>query len=123
MIVIDLPMRTYSKANAREHWRSRWRRGKQEKEAAYYATPKASVPCTVTFTRFGPQPLDDDNIRGAFKAVRDGVAMRLGVDDADPRVTWEYRQQRSRTHAVRIEIDEGRLVETPHDEQEAPPTE
>jgi len=49
-----------------------------------------------------------DNLRGALKAVRDQVATWLGVDDADPRVTWEYGQAvdgRPRYQAVRIEVE------------------
>lgn len=53
-----------------------------------------SLPCVVRLTRLSPGTLDDDNLRGALKAVRDGVADRLGVDDRDPRVTWEYAQER-----------------------------
>lgn len=34
--------------------------------------------------------LDDDNLRAGMKAVRDGVADALGVDDGSDRVRWEY---------------------------------
>ena len=30
---------------------------------------------------------------GSLKAVRDGVADALSLDDGDPRLTWEYRQE------------------------------
>jgi hypothetical protein len=49
-------------------------------------------PVAVTFTRISPGYLDDDNLRGAFKAYRDGVADWLGVDDRDARVSWDYLQ-------------------------------
>ncbi|MDB5297798.1 MAG: Bcep22 hypothetical protein [Phycisphaerales bacterium] len=62
------------------------------------------LPCVVTLTRIGPRELDGDNLQGAFKAVRDMVALELGVDDADPRVTWEYAQEPRRDHAVRIRV-------------------
>lgn len=64
----------------------------------------------VTLTRLAPSSgLDDDNLRGALKAVRDGVADALRIDDRDPRVTWEYEQRRSqpRQWAVEIRIVKG----------------
>lgn len=48
----------------------------------------------VTLTRIAPGTLDDDNLRPAMKAVRDGVADALGVDDRDPAVHWQYAQHR-----------------------------
>lgn len=36
--------------------------------------------------------LDGDNAIGGFKVLRDAIASRLGVDDADPVVRWEYGQ-------------------------------
>jgi len=33
-----------------------------------------------------------DNLPTGFKGLRDAVAASLGVDDADSRVAWEYRQ-------------------------------
>lgn len=50
---------------------------------------------TVTLIRFSRGELDDDNLRGALKQVRDAVAIELGVpNDADPRFTWVYQQSR-----------------------------
>jgi hypothetical protein len=37
--------------------------------------------------------MDSDNSIGSLKSVRDGVADALGIDDGDPRLTWEYRQE------------------------------
>ena len=37
--------------------------------------------------------LDDDNLAGGFKALRDAIAESLGIDDGDERVEWIYRQQ------------------------------
>ena len=52
-----------------------------------------SEPLLVTLTRESAGILDDDNLRGAIKAIRDGVADWLGVPDNDPRVTWAYAQR------------------------------
>jgi hypothetical protein len=69
------------------------------------------LPCVVTFTRLSAGELDDDNLAGSCKAVRDGVADWLGVDDRDKRVQWRYSQGRCpRGHFgvnVRIERADG----------------
>ena len=36
--------------------------------------------------------LDDDNLCAGAKPLRDAIAARLGVDDADKRIKWEYQQ-------------------------------
>lgn len=105
MSVIDLPLRIESVANQRLHWATKARQTKLHRFAAV-AVPAHPLPCTVTLVRIAPRALDDDNLRSAFKALRDGIADRLGVKDNDPRVTWEYRQARGRAkeYAARVEI-------------------
>lgn len=99
-----IPLRTVSALNRREHWAVRARRVKAERRAALLITQPNWIdkfPATITLVRFGPRKLDDDNLRGAMKGVRDGVADRLGVDDADPRITWEYQQEKGK-YGVRL---------------------
>ena len=67
------------------------------------AVPKAELPVTVKLTRIGPRTMDSDNCIAGLKACRDGIAARLGVDDADPRITWEYAQERGE-YGLRVEI-------------------
>jgi hypothetical protein len=57
---------------------------------------KPSLPLIVTLTRVAPSNgLDDDNLAGALKGVRDAVAEWLGVDDRDrATVRYEYEQRR-----------------------------
>lgn len=104
-VVSLLPLRLVSLTNMREHWRVRHRRSKMHRQACM-AVPAVNVPCTVIITRLGPRMLDDDNLQGACKSVRDGIADRLGVDDADPRISWLYAQEKSKDYAVRIQITE-----------------
>lgn len=68
--------------------------------------PAAGIlPCTVTLVRVAPSNgLDGDNLQGALKACRDGVADWLGVDDRDPAVTWQYRQRRSKAGEWVVEV-------------------
>lgn len=102
----ELPIRIISVANRREHWRKRAERAAAHKRASFMV-PKHPLPCVVKLTRIAPKAggtLDGDNLQSAFKALRDGIAARLGVDDADPRVTWEYAQALGKTYAARVEI-------------------
>ena len=107
MIVYDLPIRIESVANKREHWSKKAARTKLHRFAALAVQPHP-LPCVVTMIRVAPRALDDDNNVSGFKALRDGIAKRLGVDDNDPRVTWKYGQQRGKAkeYAARVEIEE-----------------
>jgi hypothetical protein len=118
VISVTLPLRTVSVMNFREHWRPRAKRAQGQRKVAawhlggagvrrleaYYGEPGA----LVTLTRIAPRALDGDNLQSALKAVRDGVADALGIDDRDPRVTWTYAQEKGKPkhYAVRIEIRE-----------------
>jgi hypothetical protein len=109
-----LPLRTESQLNGQHgHWATRARRTKAHRITArlkvlswFDVRMLAMGPCRVTLTRVAPRALDGDNLQGALKAVRDGVADALGVNDADPRVTWAYAQRRgkAREYAVLVEI-------------------
>ncbi len=127
VVDVVVPIRTTSKTNDRDHWRVRAKKTKAERDATacvlcerhgavcvVASTPKGPrvrfreppLPCTVTLTRISERYLDDDNVRGALKAIRDEVAAFLGVDDRDPRVVWAYAQMKQkRGHfGVRIQI-------------------
>lgn len=112
MIKAVLTIKTVAGLNAREHFRVRAKRVKAERFAAF-AKVKLLVPahidllpCTVTLTRISAGTLDSDNLQGAFKAIRDGVADALRINDNDPRVDWKYAQElcRKGEYAVTIEI-------------------
>ena len=60
---------------------------------------------TVTLTCESAGILDDDNLRGALKAIRDGVADWLGVPDNDARVTWRYDQRKGEPKKYAVEVD------------------
>lgn len=87
-----LPVQTVSEANGRDHWSVKAKRTRKHRTAARLLTPKADLPAAVRLTRLSSGRLDDDNLRGALKAVRDGIADAFGVADNDPRLTWEYAQ-------------------------------
>lgn len=109
-MVVTLPVRTISEANVRCHWATKMRRVKAQRSAAGLVAAGVFVklgrpfPLEVTLCRIAPRALDDDNLRGALKAVRDGVADALGVDDRDCRVSWAYQQRRGAPGAYSVEI-------------------
>lgn len=86
------------------------RRVKAQRQAAFLGTlslGRRPLPLTVHIVRqIGPRgrQLDTDNLVRAAKAIRDGVADALGIDDADPRVAWVYGQERAAAHGVKIEL-------------------
>lgn len=87
-----LPIRLASTANLREHWAKRAKRAKAHRKAAL-VIDKHPLPCVVTIIRCGSRPMDSDNLAISAKHIRDGIADRLGVDDADPRIEWRYDQE------------------------------
>lgn len=112
--VVALGMPLPSAANLREHKFARARRVKRQRAAGYALTLSATTReeraallvdgVVVTLTRQSPRALDDDNLASAFKAVRDGVADALDIDDRDPRVAWRTVQVRGPV-AVRIRLE------------------
>lgn len=100
-MIVDLPIRTVSEANAHTHWRERARRAKTQRLAAGVRVlaaiglaPAPQLPLVITLTRIAPRKLDSDNLAGSLKHVRDGIADVLGFNDRDERCTWVYDQQR-----------------------------
>lgn len=102
----ELPLRIESCANKREHWSTRARRTKAHRLAAL-AVPVHPLPCIVTLIRVAPRKLDDDNLASGFKALRDGIADRFGVDDGDPRIRFKYDQVRGKAkeYAARVHVE------------------
>jgi hypothetical protein len=109
-----LPIKTLSEANLREHWGKRARRAKKQREAARMYV-RARLLCagiilnshlTISLTRIAPRALDSDNLAGSLKAVRDGIADALGMNDGSPLLEWRYFQTkgRPREYAVLVEI-------------------
>ena len=54
---------------------------------------KCDAGLRVTLIAVRQKRLDDDNLAGGFKALRDAIADSLGIDDGDERIEWIYRQQ------------------------------
>lgn len=107
----SIPCRLESRANANWSRGKRIRLVREMRALGRKSVIPHALPVTVTLTRIAPRALDGDNLQNAFKAIRDGIADRLGVDDRDSRVTWQYGQERGqpRQYAVRIKIEPVRV--------------
>lgn len=110
-VTVLFQVTTKSEINQREHWRvgrARWQ-AQREATGAALTLPAGALPWLgpwcVRITRFATELLDDDNLQGAAKEIRDAVAAALHIDDGDPLIAWAYTQERgSEEAACRIEI-------------------
>ena len=103
-VTVEIPMTLPSVANKREHWGTKARRVKAQRACTALCLRANGVGwrlaaltetqrLVVTLVRIAPRRLDDDNLRGAFKAVRDEVAAFFHIDDGDSRIVFEYQQR------------------------------
>ena len=117
MIEVEIPIKTVSEANMREHWSVKHKRVKAQHEAVKWMLGlelikqdllgKLKLPLKIGFTRIAPRKLDkDDNLNISFKAIRDQVAKTIGFNDGDDRVTWDYQQEKGKEYAVKIRIEQ-----------------
>ena len=95
LLRVEVPIRTVSEANQREHWTDRNRRKKSQQEATLLALHGSSLGrmmrvaavgegVDVHLTRYASRALDSDNLVGSMKHVRDAIAYWLGIDDGEP---------------------------------------
>ena len=69
-----------------------------------------ALPCEVTLTRLSPRKLDDDNLVGAFKWIRDAISehflpgLRPGRADDNPGFTWKYAQTRAKDYGIHLQF-------------------
>ncbi len=106
-MILALPISLPSVANLREHWATKAKRVKAQRNAiiaawrdhrhleerrALFGWLHDGGTVVVTLSRVAPRKLDDDNLVSAFKAMRDEVANRLCVDDGSDAVKWRYLQ-------------------------------
>jgi len=111
-ILVMLPLRTVSGANIREHWAAKAARAKLQRSTARMMLLLDKKWCAqqnhfaVKLTRIAPKKLDSDNLEISFKAIRDGIADAIGIDDGSDRFTWNCAQESGnpKEYAVRVEI-------------------
>jgi hypothetical protein len=117
-------MRTGTGQNERGHWATINKRNQKEKKLIIeilnrnlgksQADIQSAQKIIIKLTRYSPkaklQPLhgeyqavDDDNLRGGLKAIRDGIAIWLRRDDGDDSLFWEYYQAKGH-HGLKCEF-------------------
>jgi hypothetical protein len=115
MISLLLAIRTESEANLRENWHVKAKRvqtqraitrvmvGQHRKD---WRDDRPNTHYVITLTRIAPRPLDSDNLARSFKAIRDGIADALEIDDGSKYLAWNYAQEKGppKQYAVRIQI-------------------
>ena len=103
-MTVRIPLTLVSEANSREHWAQKARRARQQRAltAACVLNKLGRFGALLhhrglwTITRMihkRGREMDSDNLQRACKAVRDGIADALGLDDKHLMV--EYHQERS----------------------------
>lgn len=110
----SLPMRTTSKLNDRNHWAKVGRSSKSNRQQWAAAFRNADglrkalgsdARLVVVLTRCAPRGLDSDNLAGALKNCRDGIADALEVSDSPSGpVTWLVDQEHCKEPRVRAEV-------------------
>lgn len=113
-IILHLPIKTVSESNDHSHWTVKHKRHKNQQILLKLALnkPKEDIklPCEIKLTRISSRLLDDDNLRGAFKHIRDYIAdilipgQKIGRADGDDRIAWLYDQEKGSPQSIRIEI-------------------
>jgi hypothetical protein len=111
----DLRVKSPNGLLGAEHFRSRHHRRQYERRCVRRALAGRRVPpgpWLVVWTRVGSKLFDGDNCSTSFKSPVDEVSDWLGINDADPRVTWLYSQRVERVAASPQERvkDKGRHV-------------
>lgn len=112
MIEVRMNMKIVSVANMRLHWAIKAKLAKDQRTrtrmslaAVAQSSGLEMLPVTVVLTRIAPRRLDGDNLQSGFKAVRDGVADWLGVDDGNGLIDWQYAQRSGRPGEYAVEVE------------------
>ena len=112
MIEVRMNMKIVSVANMRLHWAAKAKLTRDQRTRTRLSLAAVAqsfgvevLPVTVVLTRIAPRRLDGDNLQSGFKAVRDGVADWLGVDDGSSLVDWQYFQRSGKAGEYAVESE------------------
>lgn len=115
----ELPVVTYSPNHAKMNPQTRGGKIAKSKRTAdtralfkQFTEDRTDSRCDtykILLTRVSQRELDDDNVEGALKAVRDGVADGLGLksDKRSKKLHWDYGQAKGPRgyYGVRVKIE------------------
>lgn len=99
-MIIEIPTKIVSEANKRDHWAQAHQRHKTQRNKTIWelyakGVPK-KLPVKITLMKVGGRKMDDDNLIGAFKYIRDAAAEYFipgklpGRADDSSQISWEY---------------------------------
>ena len=96
----SIPIAMKPQANMSEHWAVKATRTRNERAIAriYYnnhifTKPPETGPIEITLKRLGNRRFDSGNLGHAFKAIQDGIADAMGINDGNQRLRWKYEQE------------------------------
>ena len=107
----EIPIRTVSEMNQREHWANKHRRKKNQQKILKWHLPKEAPTgiTTLILTRIAPRSLDADNLAASFKNIVDGVASwlkpGLAPGRADDGLTLEFHQQKGKPKEYKVIVE------------------
>lgn len=84
-------------------------------------SPAEILPCDVWICRISVGKLDDDNLAGSAKHLRDGIAHALGIDDGGRLARWHYQQRKPECQQGPVAIRQGVQVSIVRREMRGPP--
>lgn len=116
--VVTIPLQTATETNTRQMWYVVSRGAKKAREVTCLALKGLHVEYpslikSAKFTRHGLRLVDDDNLPGTMKRVRDQVAAWIagnntpdGKGDDSPTcgVAWSYDQVKGKEYGVVVEL-------------------
>ena len=115
-IILSLPIKTISEANCEQHWTTRHKRHKKQKNAIFWAFLEVKhlvkLPCTLTFVRYAPKFLDrHDNLPMSMKWLCDALCAEItgeyrpGLADNSDKIEIKYDQIKSKVYGVKVIIE------------------
>ena len=110
-----LPIQPVNRNNQRMHWAKLHRLTRAERHAACLITRSVlDASATAKIERLGAivrltkinkrRFYKGDNLNSSLKAIRDGIADAIGINDGDDRLEWEYDQRTEGRYAVEVEV-------------------
>lgn len=112
-IEFTIPVRTVSESNKSRHefWAVTAKRVKSQRRLGFLFTRQNTILIAtevirrIMLTRLAPKRLDTGNNPSAMKAIQDGIADALKINDGDERIDWIYKQEKSKVYGVRVRIE------------------
>lgn len=114
-----VPIEVFNEASgkyANQHWtkknRRHWIQAHQVKEHLQKITKYQGMPITIKLIRISPRTLDaEDNLRYAFKWVKDAIADMLipglhpGRADNSKLIVWDYDQEKGTVWEKKMRVE------------------